>query len=620
MHYNIFMNKNSKHKTILKAVFALLLFSAGTIKANEQVSFQATGPERVVMDRPFQVTFVVTASTQGTDFRVPEITDFEILAGPFTSHSTSTSIINGQHSSSVTARYTYTLMPRRVGTFTIPSASITVRGQRHTSTGLRIEVLPADAQVPAQQQGAQQQNQPRNEISDENLFIRTIVSKTTVYEQEVVLLTYRLYSTLNIVNAGARNMPNFRGFMRNDLDITRQLTLENFRGRNYTTVDLFSTVLYPQRAGTIEIEPAEFDVVIRVENTAPRRSIFDSFFDTHTNVSRTVTAPRARITVNELPTANRPANFGGTVGSFRMNSSISSQEVNVNEAITMNITIEGTGNMRMIATPSVRIPESFERFDPRVVNDFRPTTSGVSGRKTVEYLFIPRHSGDFEIPSVEFSFFDLQTQTYTTLRTPTYAINVLRGDGTTAPTTVAETFLGREEVRQLARDIRHIRTNDFAIAPKQTPKVGSPTSWLMFLIPLVLTLLAFIFLSKQAKESANIGLVKNKKANKMARKRLKLAQKLLSEGKKDQFYDEVLKAVWNYLSDKMSIPLSSLTKDNVEAKLKSRQVDETHIKQLMNILNTCEFARYAPNSGQQEMGNLFDETVQVISNLEEKIK
>jgi len=619
------MNKNSKHKTILKAVFALLLFSAGTIKANEPVSFQASGPQRVVMGQPFQISFVVTAPTQGTDFRVPEMEHFEILAGPFTARSTSTSMINGQRSSSVTARYTYTLMPRRVGTFTIPSASITVGGQRHTSTGLRIEVLPADAQVPAQQQqgaqqGATQQNQPRNEISDENLFIRTIVSRTTVYEQEVVLLTYRLYSTLNIVNAGARSMPNFRGFMRNDLDITRQLTLENFRGRNYTTVDLFSTVLYPQRAGTIEIEPAEFDVVIRVENTAPRRSIFDSFFDTHTNVQRTVTAPRARITVNELPTANRPANFGGTVGNFRMNSSISAQEVNVNEAITMSITIEGTGNMRMIATPSVRIPESFERFDPRVINDFRPTPSGVSGRKTVEYLFIPRHSGDFEIPSVEFSFFDLQTRTFKTLRTPTYAINVLRGDGTTAPTTVAETFLGREEVRQLARDIRHIRTNDFTFVPEQTPKVGSLASWLMFLVPLVLTLLAFIVLSKQAKENANISLVKNKKANKMARKRLKLAQKLLNEGKKDQFYDEVLKAVWNYLSDKMSIPLSSLTKDNVEAELKSRQVDETHIKQLMEILNTCEFARYAPNSGQQEMGNLFDETVRVISDLEEKIK
>ena len=592
-------------------VFLLLLGSYGTLQANDPVSFQATGPSRVVVDQPFQIHFTVNAN--GRDFRLPEIVNFDVVAGPFTQVSTTTV----QGVTTISERYTVTLMARRVGTFTIPSASISVRGQRYTSTGLSIEVLPADAQPPAQQQ----QQRPNNEISNENLFIRTIVSRTDALEQEAILLTYRLYTTLDIVNARERNLPDFRGFMRHDVSLgQQQLTLENFRGRNYMTVDLFQTVLYPQRAGTIEIPAAEFEAVIRVQNNQGRqRSIFDVFFDTHTNVSRTVTAPAVKINVNELPKQNRPANFTGTVGTFRMSSTISAQEVVANDAVTMQIVIEGTGNMRMLSTPELRLPESFERWEPRISNDFRTTTAGVTGRRTIEYMFIPRHSGDFEIPSVELVFFDLSTRTFRTLRTPVYPLNVLRDEGGDAAGDMTF-FLGREDVRQLARDIRFIRTDDFVIAPAPKPILGTLVAWLMFLIPLVITLLIFVILSKKVKENANASLLRNKKANKMAHRRLKFANKLLKEGKKDQFYDEVLKAVWNYLSDKMAIPVASLTKDTVEAKLNERQVDEKIIRSLFHILNTCEFARYAPNSGQQEMGNLFEETIQTISDLDEKIK
>jgi len=614
---------NLKNRRLFCLLFIFVLFATNLAKADEPVAFQASGPSRVVLDKPFQVSFTVNA--KGKDFRLPEIVDFDILAGPFESHSSSMSISNGRRTSSVSYKYTYTLMPKRTGTFTIPSASISVKNQKYTSNGLSVEVLPAETQQPSQQQnqGGQQQTQQQsgNSISNENLFIRTIVSKTNVYEQEVILLTYRLYSTLDIVNASAKKLPDFKGFMKNDIEKEAQLTLENYNGRNYATADLYQTVLFPQRAGTVEVDKAEFEVIIRVENTNPRRSIFDSFFDTYTNVSRSVTAPSVKFNINELPTTNKPMAFGGTVGNFKMNSSISAQEVKANEAVTMKITIEGAGNMRMIKTPSVKFPESFEQYDPKVVNDFKTSTSGVNGNKMIEYLFIPRHSGDFEIPSVEFVYFDIQSKTYKTLRTPVYKLNVLRSEGAnTATSATVENFVGKEGVRQLGSDIRYIRTNDFVLALEQYPKVGSLTSWLMYLVPLALTLFIFILLSKQAKENANISLVRNKKANKTARKRLKNAQKLLNEGKKDLFYDEVLKAVWTYLSDKMSIPVSSLTKDKVEIELKSRNVNEVIIKQLTDILGTCEFARYAPNSGQQEMGNLFEETIRIISELEEKIK
>ena len=613
-------NRNIKQMLLL-----LFLWVAGAaVAADEPVKFQASGPEKVILDKPFQVSFSVNA--KGKDFRLPEIKDFDVLAGPFESHSSSMSIINGERTSSVSYKYTYTLLAKGTGRFTIPSASIMVKNKKYTSNGLSIEVLPADAQQPSQQPGGSQgggaaQGQGSDaSISRDNLFIRTLVSKTKVYEQEAVLLTYRLYSTLAVVNAGVKKMPDFKGFMKNDLETQSQLTLENYNGRNYATADLYQTVLFPQRSGVAEVEPADFEVVIRIENTSPRRSIFDSFFDSYTNVSRDVTAPGVKIQVDALPTAGRPMAFNGTVGSFQMNSTLSAQEVKANEAVTMTVTIEGAGNMRMLKTPSVKFPESFERYDPKVTNDFKVTASGVNGKKTVEYLFIPRHSGEFDIPPVELCYFDTKTRSYKTLRTPAYHLNVQKGEEGSAPAAVVENYAGKEEVKQLGSDIRYIHTGSMNIVPEQTPKVGSLTSWLMYLVPLAVTLLVFILLSKQAKENANVRLVKNKRANKVARKRLKATQKLLNEGKKDLFYDEVLKAMWTYLSDKMSIPVSSLNKDNVASELTARAVDEPLIARVMAILNTCEFARYAPNSGQQEMGTLFEDTVQTISDLEGKIK
>ncbi len=595
-----------------------LLITGAAVAADEPVTFRASGPSQVVLDKPFQITFSINA--RGEDFRLPEIENFDVLAGPFTSTSSSVSFINGERKTTLSNKYTYTLLAKKTGRFTIPSASITVKKEKYTSNGLSIEVLPADtSQQPSQQDATQRQEQTGTNISHDNLFVRTIVSKTQVYEQEAILLTYRLYTTLDVVNFGVNKMPDFKGFMKNDLEIRPQANLEHYRGRNYTTVNLYQTILFPQRSGEVKIEPFEFDVVIRVQNPSTRRSIFDSFFDTYTNVSRSVTAPSATIQVEALPTANRPMAFNGTVGSFKMNSSLSTQEINANEAVTMTITIEGAGNMRMLKTPQVKFPESFEQYDPKVTNDFKVTTSGVTGKKTVEYLFIPRHSGEFDIPSVELCYFDTGTRSYQTLRTPAYQLKVMKGESSSS-TVTTESFAAKEEVKQLGSDIRYIHAGKVAMAPERAPLIGSLISWIMFLVPLAVTLLLFILLSKQAKESANIRLVRNKKANKMARRRLKAAKKFLHEGKKDLFYDEVLKAVWTYLADKMSIPVSALNKENVEAELRSRQVNDELISAVTHVLDTCEFARYAPGSRQQEMGSLFDYAVHIIGDLEEQIK
>jgi len=600
---------------------SLLLLSTWMVRADEPVRFSASAPSTVILDKPFQLVYSVNASCK--DLRVPEINNFDVLAGPFESHSSSMQIINGKSSSSVEVSYTYTLQAQHTGTFTIPSASIVVNNQKYTSNGVSIKVLPADAVSSTKSKGGQSGSQSAGsqEISNDNIFIRTSVSKSNVYEQEAILVTYKLYTLADVVQCVNKKMPDFNGFMKQEVEQSqnKQFSYENFNGKNYGTVVLYQVLLFPQHSGVIQIEKGNFEAVIRVQNRTAARSIFDDFFDSYTNVSKTIIAPATKITVNALP-SNKPAYFSGTVGHFIMNSTISAGQTKANDAVTVKISIAGTGNMKLIKNPDIKFPEGFEVYDPKVNNNFKTTTSGVSGSKSIEYLFIPRHSGNFEIPSAEFSYFDIQDRTYKTLRTPVYKLQVIKGDGGENNTAVGTSYTDKEDVKQLGNDIRYIQTDKFELSKEDEPLFGTLICWLMYLIPLLVSLFLFVFFRKQAKENANIDFVKNKKANRVALKRLKLAQKLLNESNKDKFYEEVLKAVWTYLSDKLSISVAELTKERVELELTNRGLELSVINQFLQILNTCEFARYAPNSGQQEMGNLYTETIDAISTLEDFIK
>lgn len=604
-----------KRKTFL---LTLLVISSLVTFADEPVRFTASAPSSVILDRPFQLVYSVNAT--GKDLRAPEIVNFDVLAGPFESHSSSIQIINGKTTSSTSVSYTYTLQAQKTGTFTIGSASIVVGGQKYTSNGVAIKVLPADSSTPTNSQGGQKSTGSNGQsISSENVFIRASASKTNVYEQEAVLVTYKLYTLLDVVQCVNKKMPDFNGFMKQDLEQSqnKQFSYENYNGRNYGTVVLYQVLLYPQHSGEITIDKATFEAVIRVQNKTAVRSIFDDFFDSYTNVNKSLVSPGLKINVKSLP-ANKPASFNGTVGRFSLNSSITSDQVKANDAVTIKVNISGTGNMKLIQNPDIKLPDGFEVYDPKVNNNFKTTSSGITGTKSIEYLFIPRHSGDYEIPSAEFTYFDSQDNQYKTLRTPVYKLNVLKGDNN-EPTVVGN-YVDKEDVKQIGKDIRYIQTDNFEISKENDYIFGSFAGWLMFLIPLILSLVLFFFFRKQVKDNADIKLVKNRKANKMARKRLKLAQKLLAEGNKDKFYEEVLKSVWSYLSDKLSIPVSELTKEKVERELTSLKVDNEVVTQFIQILNTCEFARYAPNTGQQEMGNLYDETIETISKLEELIR
>jgi hypothetical protein len=602
-------------------LLSLIILCISVSRADEPVRFTASAPSAVILDRPFQLTYSVNAS--GRDLRAPEMNHFDVLAGPFESTSQSMQIINGRSSTSYSVSYTYTLQAQKVGTYTIPSASIVVNGQKYTSNGLSIKVLPPDANNQGGGGGtsrSQSSGGTSAAISNENCFIRTNVSKTNVYEQEAVVVTYKLYTLVDVVQCANKKMPDFNGFMKQDIEQpqNKQFSTENYNGKNYGTVVLYSVLLYPQHSGIIEIPKANFEAVIRVQNRARVRSIFDDFFDSYSNVSKNLIAPTTKIVVNALP-ANKPASFNGTVGHFNMNANISATQSKANDAITLKIHITGAGNMKLIKNPTIKFPEGFETYDPKVVNNFKTVSSGVAGSKSIEYMFIPRHAGNFDIPSAEFSYFDTESKTYKVLTTPVYKLHIAKGEGGES-TSVVSNYVDKEDVKQIGKDIRYIVTGNIIMEKEKVPVFGTPICWLMYFIPLFIALALFVFFRKQVIENANVSLVKNKRANKIAQKRLRLAQKLLNEGKKDKFYEEVLKAVWTYLSDKLSIPVASLTKEKIELELASHGVEANVINQFVQILNTCEFARYAPNTGQQEMGNLYNETIEVISSLEEQYK
>ena len=602
-----------KNKILL---IALMLFSAFASGAAEPVRFTASAPSTVIVDKPFQLVYTVNAT--GKDLKVPEFTNFEVLAGPFESRSSSYQVINGKASSSLSISYTFTLQGLKTGTYSVPPASIMVDGQKHSSNGLSIKVLPDDGSDAAGSSAAQS-GASTAKITNDKIFIRTNISKSSVYEQEPVVVTYKLYTLADVAGMNNMKMPDFNGFLKQELDQSqnKQLSYENFNGKNYGTIVLYQVLLYPQRTGDITIDKASFEAVIRVQNKTQVRSIFDDFFDSYTNVNKALVAPAVKVKVYPLPGA-KPAGFSGTVGQLSMSSTISATQVKANEAVTLKVVISGSGNMKLIKNPDIELPEGFEIYDPKVNNNFKTTTSGVSGTKTIEYLFIPRNAGDFEIPAAEFVYFDLQEKTYKTLRTPVYNLKVSKGEG--GESVVSGNYVNKEDVKQLGKDIRFIETMPFKLTKKTDPVFGTVEGWILYLIPLLVALFLFFVLKRKALENSNIEFVRNKKANKQAQKRLKMAQKLLNEGKKDKFYEEVLKAVWNYLSDKLAIPAASLTKERVEAELTEKGVNADAIKQFTDILNTCEFARYAPNSGQQEMGNLYAEAIEAISNLEDIIK
>ena len=611
----------------MKRILSILFICSMALVAMAQdVEFKASAPAQVIMGRPFQLTYSV--NQRAKDLRAPEFTDFDYIAGPYTSQSSSTSFVNGKRTSSFNLTYTYTLIANKEGTFTISPATIKVDGEQYTSNGVRIIVLPADQpnNVSAgntntvgqtSQRPASSQN---DNVSEANIFVRTLVSKTRVREQEAILLSYKLYFAGVDVAQFTNNtrIPEFKGFLKQEIESGEiQTELEHYNGRNYQTAVLYRTLLFPQRSGDITIEPAQFEAVLRVQNRAQVRSIFDDFFGSYTAVNKPITAPGVTIHVLDLP-ANKPAGFSGGVGQFNLTSKISGTELNANEAVTLTLTIQGAGNMKLLKTPMVDWPEGFEVYDPKVTNNFKTTTAGVSGTKTIEYLAIPRAGGTYTIPPVRFAYYDTQEQDYRTITTPEYTLNIERAANEDVTAMVVNNFVQKENIQQLGTDIRYIHTAELmpvADASSRAIRFGSLLFWLCYAIPSLLAALLFVIFRKKIKENADMTRVRYKKANKVAQRRLKVAEQLLKQNKKDAFFEEIERAAWTYLSDRLSIPTAQLNKENIAQILSNKGVSDMIIQEMMHVLSTAEFARYAPTSD-HAMQEVYEDTIKIINQLE----
>ena len=602
--------------------FLLLILTTVHAWADNKATLTADAPDVVVSGDQFRLTF--TVNTQNVkDFRAPSITKgFDVLMGPSRSQQSSTQIINGKVSSSSSITYTYILMAGDAGTYTIPAASIEANGEKIFSNAVTIKVLPPDQSASgskgSQKSGAQAGNQAASgRITSNDLFITATASKTTVHEQEAILLTYKVYTLVNLRQLFGK-MPDLKGFHTQEIELPQQKTfsLEHYKGRNYNTTVWSQYVLFPQQTGKLEIPSITFEGVVAIQTVSD--DPFDAFFNGggYQEVKKKIVTPKLTINVQPLPA--KPANFSGGVGEFTLASSINAKDVKTNDAVTIKLTISGSGNMKLISTPEVKFPEDFEVYDPKVTNNFEASRAGLSGTQTIEYLAIPRHAGNFTIPPVEFTYFDLKSNSYKTLKTEAYNINVAKGQGN-ADQVIAD-FTNKENVKVLGQDIRFIKLGDTKLMPKGDVFFGTVGYYLWYIIPFVLFVGLVVFFRKQAAENANVLKVKTKKANKVATKRMKLAGKLLAENRKNEFYDEVLKALWGYISDKLSIPVSQLSKDNIEAELAKYGVADDVIKDFINALNECEFARYAPGDENEAMDKVYTTSVEAISKMENNIK
>jgi hypothetical protein len=500
-----------------------------------------------------------------------------------------------------------------------------VDGTEYTSNGVRITVLPLDqapsgSAINGSTNSVGTAGQQASSVNAENLFLRTLVSKTKVHEQEVVLLTYKLYFANVDVAQFTNNtrLPEFKGFLKQDLEMGEiQTELEHYNGRNYQTAVLYRTLLFPQRSGDIVIDPAQFEAVLRVRNRAQVRSIFDDFFDSYTTATKVLTAPGVTIHVSSLPT-DKPVGFSGGVGRFSISSTISDVQLQANEAVTLTLVIQGAGNMKLLKTPVVDWPEGFEVYDPKVTNNFKNTIAGVSGTKVVEYLAIPRAGGTYVIPPVLFSYYDVEEDAYRTLTTEEYTLTIARAMGEESNVAVVNNYVQKEDIQQLGNDIRYIQTNDLVLphtSPRRWIAFGSLIFWLCYLLPAILAAVLFVIFRKQIKENADITRVRYKKANKVAQRRLKMAEQLLKQNNKEAFYEEIERALWTYLSDRLSVPTAQLNKENIAQILVGKGVAQELIDEMLKVLATAEFARYAPVSD-HAMQDLYNDTTKMINQLE----
>ncbi len=615
----------------MKKYIFFLIFISGLFRITyaEEIKFYASAPTTVGSGQQFAVTFTVNAAA--SNFKAPSFKGFSVLSGPNQSSSSSMQIVNGKMNQSVSYSFTYYLQAGNEGNYTVAPAKITVEGKTYESESISIKVVKSSQNSNNNQQQQQQQQSQSNQssgsgVSDNDVFLRASVSNASPYLGEQIIVTYKLYTSVGIAQYSINKLSSNKGFWSEDLnkenDKPKQYK-ENIKGKQYIVAEIRKVAFFPQESGKLDINPLEVDVIAQIQTQRRRtNSIFDFFDDpfssSYQNVKKTIKSNNITINAKPLPTANKPEDFTGAVGTFTFRSEIDKNELKANEAVNLKFTISGRGNIKLIDKLNVNFPTDFETYDPKIIDNINKSENGVSGTKTFDYLLIPRNQGIYSVKPVTFTYFDLNKGKYVTLSSPEYTIKVSKGDG--KQNNVALTSVNQEEIKYIGSDIEHIKTKPMSLNKKGEHFFLSDLFYIILSIPLCLFIIALIIRRKHLKLRNDLALLKNRKATKVANKRLKKAKIYLVTKVKDNFYIEISNALWGYISDKFSIPLAELSMESVNEALKNRNVKEEIVSQFIKTLTNCEFARFAPGDESLAMDKIYKEAIDVISKTENELK
>ena len=596
-------------------IFALLTNEAQDIK------FTATAVPKVLrVGEQFQLVYEINKDV--SELQIPELNDFQLLGGPSTSSSSSIQIINGKTTRSSKYTYTYYLSALKDGIYTIAPATAKIKKDTYKSNAVKIEVIKGKSSTsqttPSTASPAAKSSSNVDTHAGEDLFIRLLVDKKNAYIGEQIIAWIKIYSKINITQIDPNfKAPEFTGFYQQPFEIPplRALERENVNGEIYGTGILRKIVLYPQKSGEIIIQPFDIDVAYQKQVKRKSRSIFDDFFGpTVQNVPVKLKSKAVKLNIKSLP-ASMPSSFTGAVGNFRMSASINKTQVKTNDAVTLKVNISGKGNIKLIDEMEFEFPPALETFKPIVKTK---QDNVLEGSQSFEYTIIPRYAGDFKIGPIEFTYFNPSTRSYKILKSQEFNISVAKGEEDT--TTVVISGLSKEDVKLLSSDIIFIKNKPFNFTPKNKFIFGSTRFYAMYLISLMLFLLIILFRRKRIKRNANIKLVKNRRANKFARKRLKKASGFMRQNNRKTFYDEVLKAMWGYLSDKLNIPIADLSKDTSREALIRNKINDNLMNKFYDIIDSCEYARYSPGDESSEMQKLYNDAIKTIIKLQQKLR
>lgn len=607
-------------KNIILLLVAVLQFAVA--RADENTTFEVNTPLMVSVGEPFRVEFVLTNGDPDKEsFEAPDFAGFDILAGPTVSTASSFQYINGKSSRTSTYTITFVLVAQNEGNITIGAARIKSDKAQFSTKPTPIEAVKESPQQNNEAAAAEQGTALQNQLAQDDILLRLNLSRTSVYKGEPILASLTLYTRAGIGGLEDAKLPSFNGFWSQELPVDNyQPKRQTLNGKVYDSQIIKEYLLYPQQAGELTIEPTTLTAIARIIVRNNRN--FDPFFgssDEVYNVKRKLSTGAIKLNVKELP-AGAPASFTGAVGSFAMKVDLPPAELKANSAATYTVEISGAGNLTFLQQPKLELPSSFELYNVRSTESIQTTTAGTRGFRRYEYPFIARAEGDYEIPGVEFTYFSPEKESYITLKSEPLQINILP-DPTAGASQPAQIITGtaKESVRQLGSDIRFIKLGDPALHSAAAPLMLSGKYFALLALIVVGFLALYIFLRRRIRDSHNTVLVKNRRANKVAVQRFRQAERYMREGNRHAFYEEMLRALWGYMGDKLNIPVSSLTKENIREELQRRGCPAEDATRYTDIISRCDEAQYSPAESVQ-MSDIYKEGVGMISRIESIIK